>query len=372
MAVSTVAGTLVGVLAPYLREDVGLSASQVGIMVTVFAFTSGVFSWPAGSLTDTIGARRALLLVFLGSAVAMLILAAAFTYLWLIVAMAVAGLANSAVNPATNRAIADSVAPGQRGLAAGVKAACVQLGIFAAGILIPLAADGIGWRVPFAVTIVLVSVSGIIGVLALTARARPSRRDVRRPRLRWSASLSMLAVYSLLMSSGASAVVTYLPLYSIEGLGSTARVGGLAVAVMGLLAIVGRLGLGRLTEGLSVPTRSLVFVGALGAASVMVLIAVSATSSVFYWMGVVLLGLSAQSFVAGTTVAVIVSMPRDQVGGATGVVFLGFLMGWGAGPALFGAIVDSTGGYDTAWSLTVVVFALATLLAVPPSVSRRL
>lgn len=372
MAVSTVAGTLVGVLAPYLQEEVGLTASQIGILVAVFAFTSGTFSWPAGLVTDAIGGRRTLLLVFSGSVAAMLMLASAFSYVWLLAAMLVAGIGNSAVNPATNRTIADSVAPGRQGMAAGVKMACVQLGIFAAGILIPVAAEGAGWRIPFAATIVVVSVLGVVGLLALTSPGgRPRGQTGRRSPMRWSRPLLTLAAYSLLMSAGASAVVTYLPLYSIEALGSTARVGGLAVASMGLLAIVGRLGLGRATERLASPTRSLVVVGFLGAISIGVIIAVSSTSGILFWLGVVGLGLSAQSFVAGTTVAVIVSMPRDQVGGATGVVFLGFLMGWGAGPAVFGATVDATGGFTVGWTATLALFALATLLVAVPSLPRR-
>lgn len=372
MAVSTVAGTLVGVLGPYLQDEVGVSPSQLGILVAVFAFTSGAFSWPGGILTDSIGGRRTVLLVLAGSVVGMVVLALAESYIWLIVAMFLAGLANSSVNPGTNRLIADSVAPGRRGLAAGVKMACVQLGVFAAGILIPIAAETIGWRVPLAVTVVAISLLGIIGLLALTEpeKSRGESESVRAP-LRWSAELVTLTIYSLLMSAGASAVITYLPLYSIESLGSTARIGGLAVALMGLLAIVGRLGLGRTTERLAVPLRSLALVGLLGVAAASILLLVSTTGTPLFWVAVVGLGLSAQSFVAGTTVAIIVSMPREQVGGASGVMFFGFLLGFGAGPAAFGATVDASGGYELGWALTIVAFALATVVVAIPSLRRR-
>lgn len=69
--------------------------------------------------------------------------------------------------------------------------------------------------------------------------------------------------------------------------------------------------------------------------------------------------------------AVIVSRPKEQVGGASGVMFLGFLVGFGVGPAAFGATVEATGGYGTGWSLTVAAFALATAFAAVPALRRR-
>jgi predicted MFS family arabinose efflux permease len=372
MAVSTVAGTLVGVLGPYLQVEIGITPGRLGLLVTTFAICSAGFSWPGGLLTDSIGGRRTLLLVLSGSMVSMVVLASAFSYPWLLVAMGLAGLSNSSVNPATNRIIADSVVPGSRGIAAGLKMACVQLAVFAAGMLIPLAAEGLGWRVPLAITVVSISLVGIFGLLALTdpiRRATGATAD--RSRLKWSAELVTLTLYSFSMSAGASAILTYLPLYTVEALDSTARVGGLAVAVVGLLAIAGRLVLGRLTERIAIPMRALTAVGVLGVGSTLMILAVGSAGTPLYWFGVVGLGLSAQSFVAGTTVAVIVSVPREQVGGASGVIFLGFLVGFGVGPAAFGTTVEATGAYTTGWAMTVVAFGLATAFAAVPARQRR-
>ncbi|HEY5890191.1 MAG TPA: MFS transporter, partial [Acidimicrobiia bacterium] len=106
MAISTVAGTLVGVLGPFLRSEIGITPAGLGLLVTVFAATSGALSWPAGQLTDSIGGRRALIIVFVVSAVALLAFSMAFSYGWLVVAMVMAGIGNAAANPATNRLVA--------------------------------------------------------------------------------------------------------------------------------------------------------------------------------------------------------------------------------------------------------------------------
>lgn len=365
MAVATVAGTLVGVLAPYLRDEIGgLTAANVGLLVAAFAVVSGAMAWPAGLLTDAIGGRTALILVLAGSVLGLGFLAVAPTFEFLLAAMVVAGVANSAVNPATNRVIASWVAPGQRGLVAGIKMAGVQVAVFAAGILIPPAAETIGWRIPLVSAGVLVAGVGT-GCAVLLLRGGDTLREARRDRPGFSPTggLAALTIYSLFMSGGASATITYISLFTVEDLGSTARIGGLAVALIGLLAIGGRLALGRITERLGRPMRSLAAVGAVASASA-ALIALSASADpILYWVGAVGLGLSALSFIAGTTVALIVSTPVELIGGSSGAMFVGFMIGFGGGPAAFGWVLDAYGSYALGWSLVMGLFGMATITA---------
>lgn len=363
MAVATVAATLIGVLGPYLREEIALTPAGLGILVAVFAVVSGTMAWPAGVLTDSIGGRRALVLVFVGSVLGLALLASARSYAWLVVAMIAAGLANSAVNPATNRVIANWVAPGSQGLVAGIKMAGVQLAVFAAGLGIPPAAEAFGWRLPLGVAVAAIAGVGVFGLFVLLDRSDVRGFGEASPsRFRWSPGLLALTVYSMLMSAGASAVLTYIPLYSVDALDSTPTVGGLAVALAGLLAIVGRLWLGRATERVARPMRFLALVGLVSLTSAALLVLAGDTGSALFWLGTAGLGLSALSFIAAVTVALILSMPRDQVGGASGMMFVGFMIGYGGGPAAFGALVESS-GYPAGWALVLVSFVVATLTA---------
>ena len=365
MAVSTIAGTLIGVLGPYLRDEVaGVTASNLGTLVAAFAVVSGALAWPAGLLVDSIGGRRSLVLVFIGSVLGLGFMSAATSYLWLIGAMLIAGLANSAVNPATNRVIATSVVAGKRGLVAGIKMAGVQLAVFAAGILIPPAAEEFGWRVPLASAGLTIAGIGIVGSMSLLGREAPTGGpNGWRPGFHWSSGLLVLTVYSLLMSGGASAAVTYLSLFTVEDLGSTPRVGGVAVALIGLMAIGGRLVLGRVTERVAQPLRSLGAVAALALLSVLLVASSNEVGSVLYWLGVAGLGLSALSFIAGATVAVILSTPTDKIGGSSGAMFVGFMIGFGGGPAAFGAILEISGSYEVGWGFVAFLFAAATFTA---------
>lgn len=92
------------------------------------------------------------------------------------------------------------------------------------------------------------------------------------------------------------------------------------------------------------------------------LVATAGTAgSPLFWLGAAGLGLSALSFIAGTTVAVILSTPSEKVGGASGAMFVGFMIGFGGGPAAFGAILEISGSYELGWGFVAFLFAAATL-----------
>lgn len=363
MATSAIGSSLVGVLGPFFRSELGLTVGRLGLLVTVFSASAGVLSIPAGTFTDKVGGRRATLLVLLTSLASLLVLAIAPSWAWLVVAMLIAGVANSAANPATNHVITTSLAPYRHGLAAGFKMACVQVAIVSAGLLLPPLAAWIGWRIPLIVGSVIVTAVGVALLVSVLGTSEPpasSRRSGRR--LEQRRDLLWLTAYALLMSAGASAVLTYLAVYTVEALGSTPQVGGAAVAVAGTMGILGRLGLGRATGGRTQPLGLLAAVGVVAVVSTILLSNAGGVATLPYWLGIIGLGLSANSFVAGATVALIVTVSRDQIGGASGIMFLGTLIGFGLGPAVFGQLAESS-GYGQAWTLTAIVFGAGAVVA---------
>jgi predicted MFS family arabinose efflux permease len=340
-----------------------VTTAGLGPLVSAFAAASGALSLPSGTLTDLIGGRRTLVGVFLCSMLSLMALSAAPSYGWLVAAMVLAGFANSAANPSTNRVIAANMEPRHIGMAAGVKMAGVQLAVLASGALLPLIAATLGWRLPVGVGAVVVCGVGILGVAVLIGREAPRDRHAARPRLEFSRELRLLTLYGLFMSAGGSASLTYLSLYAVDALGSTARVGGFAIAAFGAVAIPGRLGLGRLTQASSRPMRTLSAVGVLAFGSTLLVLVSTDAGTVPFWLGVAGLGLSAQSFVAGSTVALIGRLPAEKIGGSSGIMFMGLLIGYGGGPAGFGAIAESRAGYSTAWLMVALLFLCGAAVA---------
>ena len=79
------------------------------------------------------------------------------------------------------------------------------------------------------------------------------------------------------------------------------------------------------------------------------------------WVGVVLTGLGSSSWNSVGMLAVITDAGVRGAGRASGVVLLGFLLGLGIGPPLFGWSVDVTGEYTVMWWLSIAAFVVALL-----------
>ena len=105
------------VLAPQLRDEYGLSLTQIGVVLAAFSIGSVVTLLPWGLLSDRVGERGVLAAGLTAASAA--IAAAAFTteYLPLVLLLVLGGGAGASVNAASGRAVMSWFEPSQRGLA---------------------------------------------------------------------------------------------------------------------------------------------------------------------------------------------------------------------------------------------------------------
>jgi predicted MFS family arabinose efflux permease len=371
MAIAAIVIPTFGVLAPFLRDDLGITRAQLGWLVTVVALVSAVGSPPLGRLTDLLGGRRLVLGVFAGGVVAGVWMAMSPSYLWLFGAALVGGLVNAAGNPATNKLISTYLKPGERGTVTGIKQSGVQAGIFLAGLSLPPAAFAFGWRTAAA----LVAVVAVVG-LVTTLRVIPAdqeepdpgetaRPEVPEPPTSYTKVplVRAMTAYAFLMGGGTAAMTAFLPLYVAEGVALGATAGGLAAAVMGVVGIGARIVLARATEHIASFLVPLAWLAAVAAAATITLMS-AIQLPVLVWIGSLLAGIGVMGWNAVAMLAVVVRVPRGQAGRSTGIIFLGFMGGYTLSPVSFGAVVDATGQWSLAWAGALGLFALAGLLAV--------
>ena len=157
--------------------------------------------------------------------------------------------------------------------------------------------------------------------------------------------------------------MAFLPLYANEALGFPVTAAGSLVALGGLVSIVGRITLSRLSEQSGRYVDMLSLFAGVGVAASLVSWGALGLGGWALWAGAVLYGASVGSWIS---VAMLTAMALSQTGGAgrvTGIVGFGFGLGFGAGPPIFGTLVDVTGAYHVPFATVTGILALALVLS---------
>ncbi|WP_329625522.1 MFS transporter [Streptomyces sp. NBC_01255] len=371
MAFSMMQLFLIGALGPRLVDDLGVSATVLGLTTTVGFGTAAVLSPVGGRIVDRVGPRRALVTLLAVSAVALGLIGAAPGPALLLAAVALGGLPQALANPATNKAILAAVPASKRGAVTGAKQSGVQLGAFVAGLPLAAAAGLVGWRGAVALAAGAALLAAVWAWRTLPADAPPAPASMPRPDARTSPAppappassgrhVPWLAAFSLFLGAGIASVNTYLALFGARHLGLGPTVAGALVAVLGVAGIAGRVGWSRAAT----PGRAPWFPGLLagGAVAAAVLLALAVRVELLVWVAAVAVGVFA---VSGNAVSMVLVMQRSAPGRAgqdSALVAAGFFAGFAVGPPLFGLLAER-GRYGQGWFLVAAEFAVAAAVA---------
>ncbi|MFH0244669.1 MFS transporter [Streptomyces sp. HK10] len=349
-----------GSLGPSLLHELGISRSQFGALTALAFGTASVLSLYTGHVTDLLGGRWTLVALLITVAAAFTVLALGGAYVWLLLALLLAGAAQAFANPATNRLIAAHLAPERRAAAVGVKQSGVQIGAFAAGLLLPSLASALSWRAALALVVPVALAAALLALRLPADRPRAGRRTGGLLPKAPNAAARWLIVYSLGVGAGLASLNTYLPLYAHEELGMGERASGALIATLGAAGIVARVlwtrVSGRFTD-ISVPLLAL----AGTAACFVVLMLAAGALTPLVWIGAIGLGGSAVAANAVSMVAVVRGPGFGATGHASALVSMGFFGGFVVGPLAFGLLADGTGGYGAGWTMVGAAFLASVL-----------
>src|SRR5438034_6998032 len=211
MAFSMLLLFVVGALGPFLVHELHLTRSELGALVAAAFGVATLLSLVSGQVVDLVGGRTALVWLLGLVALNLVVLSIAPTFAALLAAAALGGVAQSLANPATNKLVAGSFTRTRRAMVLGVKQSGVQVGAFAAGLLLAPLAAASGWRTALRLA-ALVPAAAIVLAVAVAPAAAPADgpRLLRAPRPP-SALARWLMAYSLFLGAGIAAVNTYLP-----------------------------------------------------------------------------------------------------------------------------------------------------------------
>jgi sugar phosphate permease len=351
---------LLSTLAPLIRADLSLSRFQVGTLATTFFGVAALVSLLVGRAVDRLGSRRILSGTLVVTAAALMGIALSRSYAMILAFTVLAGVALSASNPVTNAVIVSAVRPGERGTVMGLKHAGVPATGALMSLVLPAAAVAFGWR-----GVVLATAAVVLALARAVAGAGSDAREraVAGPGDRVPLGLAWIGGYALLMGAAGGATTLYLPLYGYEALGLSVAVAGAAAAAGQVTAIASRIVWTRTSERAQTVGRPLAAVSLCALVALVPLVAAETLGAALFWLAAIAIGAGMLGWTPIAMLAAIRLAEPVQAGRASGVVVAGFYSGVMIGPALFGHIVDATGGYASAWLAAGGGFVAAAALA---------
>ena len=364
--VSFMTWVLLGPLAPFLRDEFGLTATQQGLLTAVPLLGGSVFRPVLGILGDRVGGRRA------GVIGLSLTLVALFTG-WKAghTPLALYGVAFMLGIAGASFAVALPLAgrwypPEYQGLAMGI-AGAGNSGTLLATLFAPRVAERFGWVNAFGFA--MLPVAAVLVAFALMARDSPKRGAPPTARdyaalLNETDTIWLAGLYCLTFG-GFVGLSSFLTTFFYEQYHLSRVAAGdfttVAVVAGSLLRPVG----GWLSDRIG-GYRLLVL---LLAGFAVCLAAVAAAPSLLVALAIIFVGMGLLGMGNGAIFQMAPQRFPDRMGIVTGIVGAAGGLGGFCLPTLFGASKDATGGYTVALLLLVGVFAAGTIALLEAGIS---
>lgn len=368
--VSFMAWVLLGPLAPFLREELGLSATQQGLLTAIPLLGGSLFRPVFGMLGDRLGGRRVALI---GMALTLVPLVFGWTlarsvahFYGMGLLLGIAGASFAVALPLAGR----WYPPKYQGLAMGI-AGAGNSGTLLATLFAPRLAERFGWAATFGLAAVpLIVVFVLFAVLARDSpnqTAAPRRREfsavIREPDTLW---LSLL--YSLTFG-GFVGLASFLTIFFHEQYHVSRVTAGdfttLVVVAGSLLRPVG----GWLSDRFGGYRLLVVLLAGFAAC----LAAVAATPPIVVTLAVLFVGMGLLGMGNGAVFQLVPQRFPTRIGLVTGVVGAAGGLGGFLLPAVLGVVKDATGEYSGGLLLFAAAFLAGsvTLLELGTHWSRR-
>ena len=356
--VGTIGYTSVMTMAPVIRVDLTLNATQIGSFMSAFYFALAVGAIPAGALADRLGVTSSLAIASFVMALGSGLFSVVSNYLPALLATFLMGLGYSLVNPATAKGVLIWFNPNQRATAMGVKQMGVPIGA--------LLASGFGALVIFIhwrwLLLVGTGITIIIGVIWWQLM-QCKTTDTGSIKKTFDGLKAVMKNKNLLFFNGASATfnagqqtfTTYLTLFLRDVAGASQPLAALCVGLSQITGATGRVLWAYSSDRFANGRRKGIVVGIMTTASILMFIFATTDTSTPIILIVFLslaLGGTVLAYAALLHTICAEAVPKDMAGAAIGSNLLATSLGGTFGPILFGLIIDNSGGYPLAWVVT--------------------
>lgn len=370
-ALSTV-GAAMGALAPFVKADLQLSHTQMGVLGPAVIVGMVFTAIPLGRATDLWGEGRVLSAGALMVGLATALTWSAHSFLPLLAILIFTGLWAASGTTAGSRLVTGWFPYRQWGLALGVRQTGIPLGGLLAAGLLPVLAARAGWRAAFMVAGAICVATGIAVYLAYREPERP--RAAVSGGATWrilaelirNGSLWRVTVAAAALAGAQFGMAAHLVLYLTSDVGWSISMAALGLVAANSMGVVGRVVWAVATDTIFLRHRQW------GMAAPGLIAVVAATVLAFLpphipvpWVlaTAALLGFGVLGWVAAQIAMVIELVTPDRRATAVGMSMAVQQAGVVIVPTSMGVLADLSGSYRFSWLfLALAVAAALTLL----------
>ena len=370
----------INTLAPFYKDELGLSRAQVGLLFSAFYLAMAGFSFSAGRRADRRGVRKTTFQGHLFLGVCTIAASLAPSFAWAFASFFLAGVGYSFLNPASSKGVMEWFDRDERATAMGIKQTGVPGGGVVTAVLAPQLVLLMGWRGALAALGVINFLFGFF--FSFYWRDPPEDRAAAvsggAPAQETETSLKIWSFLPISCGTaiylvGQMTLITYIPLYLKDAMDFSAYWASQTLALTQGGAMIGRIGWGIASDRFFAGRRKivLILIGLLSAILIMALGFMGPQSPLYLLLPILFLAGVCLVGYQGVSYALIGELAgKAKTGSALGMMITINAACATLGTPLFGYIVDRTGSYPIAWKLLaailgVGVVGLATLLTEP-------
>ena len=362
---------------PIIGKELGLTYSQIGLIMTCQYLAGAVANVPGGILVDTVGRKGALMALSLfWVGFPYLLMGFSHGYLMLLGCVALVGFGNSLWHPTAIPTLARSY-PGRKGLVLSIHGMGGNVGDALAPLVIGSLLAVLTWRevvvinvIPGLVMSLLILV--MLGTLRVGAKAKAG--DSARvqslgeyfrgvPALFRNRSLVLLTASSAFRSMTQNALLTFLPVYLAYEMGYSPLWVGAGMFALQAAGFAATPIAGHLSDRMG---RRSVMMTSMGMTAVVLLFMAMAGKSTAFIVFIAVLGFFLYAIRPVLQAWLLESTPKNMGGTSIGILFGAQSLGASVAPLIGGIIADRYGLIATFWFLAgTIVVANLFILAMP-------
>ena len=350
-------------LLPLIGNELGLSYSQIGLIMTCQYIAAAVANIPGGVLVDTIG-RKGLLMAVSLFWVGFPYLLIGFThgYLMLLACVALVGFGNSLWHPTAIPTLGQRY-PERKGLVLSVHGMGGNVGDAIAPIVIGAALAIFAWREVVVMNVLpglVVALLMFVFLGSMRLGAKKSAAEAQTLEQYWKGvrqlfrnrALILLSTGSTFRSMTQTALLTFLPVYLAHEMGYSPFVVGACLFALQVAGFAAAPIAGHLSDRMG--RRSIIMGSMAATAVVLVAMAFSGGSALFVAF-VAVLGFFLYAIRPVMQAWILEATPKNMGGSSIGILFGAQALGAAAGPFFAGMVADRQGLIATFYFLAATI-----------------